>query len=397
MSKQPHLTIIANSIAHGGGAANAARAQVLALSEHFSITVITAQVSVNGSALNSADISSVNVVLVKPLQFNFLRRFGHAIREVVFCYYARSALLKLHAERKVDFVICHSHTSASIAALALRKKFGIKFAAVTHGDIFSRPKGSYDRILTALYKWATRKSYINADLIIALSPFMQEAAVKHGAHEQSIVVIPNGISECQNVSGSQQASTEVSDSNKLRLLSVGRLAIEKDITTLISAFSVALKTAQANNQNLSLTIVGDGPLMANYQHQVEKLSLTEFVQFLGQMDSQQVQAQYRQHDVFAISSISDPLPTVVLEAMRVGLPVIGSNVDGIPFMVKHGETGLLVRQQQVNEFAEAIIQLLNEPILRADMGVKGQQRVKTQFAWQYVAKQIRNEIVQRID
>ena len=183
-------------------------------------------------------------------------------------------LVQISNDKKIDVIICHSHTSVAIAALKFRKLSGVPVAAVTHGNIFTRPKGTYDAFLTYLFRWATKRSYQQSDLIIALSPFMQTAAIENGAKKESVQLIPNGLNfEQYGKFDVEQLFANRSGTRQLKLLSVGRLCVEKDVITTLEGFALAIEI----NPNMSLTIVGDGPLRADCEQEIVNLNLQRSV------------------------------------------------------------------------------------------------------------------------
>jgi glycosyltransferase involved in cell wall biosynthesis len=88
---------------------------------------------------------------------------------------------------------------------------------------------------------------------------------------------------------------------------------------------------------------------------------------------------YSGFDLVAVPSINDPFPTVALEAGAYGLPVIGARSGGLPEIVRHGQTGLLVQPGSAAEFAGAISRLANDPALRTSLGLKAADHIATQF------------------
>lgn len=135
--------------------------------------------------------------------FHWLRRFGHVPRELAFAHGALGVLKRIADEAGLDGVMCHGHVVAALCAARLKAGRGIPYALVTHGDIFDRPLGTYDRRLTALYKRVTPSAYRQADLILALSPRMQELAARWAGPATRIEVLPNGI-QLRGRSGGQR-------------------------------------------------------------------------------------------------------------------------------------------------------------------------------------------------
>ncbi len=93
-------------------------------------------------------------------------------------------------------------------------------------------------------------------------------------------------------------------------------------------------------------------------------------------------------EIFCLTSDSEGMPNAILEAMAAGLPVVATRVGGIPRLVSHGETGLLVNRGDVVGFASAVRSLLQKPDLARQMGLAGRRRVEQEFSCQALAPQV---------
>jgi glycosyltransferase involved in cell wall biosynthesis len=100
---------------------------------------------------------------------------------------------------------------------------------------------------------------------------------------------------------------------------------------------------------------------------------------------------YSLADILVLPTITEDegFGIVLLEAMANGIPVVGSNIGGIPEVIVDGETGFLFEPSNYLDLAEKINILLNNKLLRQKMGQKGQELVKTQFSWTKIASQVK--------
>ncbi|MBK9017920.1 MAG: glycosyltransferase family 4 protein [Saprospiraceae bacterium] len=127
-------------------------------------------------------------------------------------------------------------------------------------------------------------------------------------------------------------------------IAVGRMVEKKGFTFLIEACGILKR----QNFDFQLVFIGNGPLEEALKSQVQNLGLVDHIQFKGMIPPNQMEAQYRLADVLVMPSIVDPsgdrdgLPNVCLEAMSHGLPIVGTNVSGIPEGVVNGKNGWLV-------------------------------------------------------
>jgi glycosyltransferase involved in cell wall biosynthesis len=150
--------------------------------------------------------------------------------------------------------------------------------------------------------------------------------------------------------------------NRHRLLYVGRLEYIKGVDVLLRAMPIVAKALP----DVHLSIVGDGAVRAELETYVQKNKLEKYVTFHGWLDRAAVNAQYVKTSAVVVPSICpDNLPTVCIEALASGRPLIGSNTGGIPEGIEEGVTGRIVAPGDVHELATAIIGQLSQTKLSA--------------------------------
>lgn len=201
---------------------------------------------------------------------------------------------------------------------------------------------------------------------------------------------------------------------QMKVLFVGRISPEKGVHVLVEAFSrVAAQFPNAHLQIIGATkqlpldmLLGlnedpavkalarfyNGTEQHYYntlQSQVQNLGLGERIKFLGPQPYDQILNFYRQADVYVQCTFWDAFPIPVVEAMAVGLPVIGSRVGGIAEAVAENSTGLLVAHNDADGLAAALAKLLASAELRAQFGRAAQQRAHTDFSWESIAARAR--------
>lgn len=329
----------------------------------------------------------IKYMQVKSHRFYWLRRYGHVPREIAFALSAKFALTQLHKKKRIDGILCHGHPVAVLSCVPLKKQFNIPYALVTHGDITDRPPNSFDSRITWFYKKTNSPAYRSADLVLALSPYMEKLAIKNGALPETVKVIPNGVA-IDEINSKQSLPRKNQSSDVLKLLYAGRLAIEKGVDLLLAA-CMHLKTS---NIAFQLRIAGDGPEQQRLQSIASENDLLDCVHFLGPIPRKDMGKIYSESDIVCVPSRSDILPTVVLEAMCCGIPVVGANTGGIPFMVTHEVTGLIHDLGDPKSIADAIIRLNSDSDLLESMQTKAQEDVRERFAWSSIGKNIATEL-----
>src|SRR5207249_11415788 len=149
------------------------------------------------------------------------------------------------------------------------------------------------------------------------------------------------------------------------ILAVGRLIAKKGFADLICACGLIA----ARGKFFRCEIIGEGPLEKQLREQIERLNLQNRVVLSGAKPLSEVRRRLIAANVFVLPSVVDSeggmdnLPTVIMEAMATGLPVISTNIGGIPEMVVENETGFLVQPDHPSELACAFDKLLNDPAL----------------------------------
>ncbi len=126
-----------------------------------------------------------------------------------------------------------------------------------------------------------------------------------------------------------------------------------------------------------LRLVGTGELQSRVAAQVDALGLGDRVRILP--PDTDVGRLLMEAQIFVLSTHFEAMPISILEAMRAGLPVVATDVGGIPESVRHEETGLLARHGDVAGLRDALARMITDPALRLALGSAGQRLWGTQF------------------
>jgi len=163
------------------------------------------------------------------------------------------------------------------------------------------------------------------------------------------------------------------------ILAMGRLVRQKGFDLLIEAFAKA-------GLDVDLLIGGEGPERNSLENMIRELELTNRVRLIGRADRSHAVALFAGCRFFVMASRQEPMGIVNLEAMAVGKAVVAPRVDGVPEIVLHEETGLLVPCGNVDAFTSALVRLNSDSELRERLGAAGKLRVKN-FDWSEIAEQ----------
>ncbi|MFZ5448730.1 MAG: glycosyltransferase [Thermodesulfobacteriota bacterium] len=208
-----------------------------------------------------------------------------------------------------------------------------------------------------------------ADHILCNSAAIKRELMERcGVPEARLTTILNGV----DTEFFQPAAVPVT--GPLRILSVARMVPDKDHDTLLAAFSL---TAMAHSE-AELWLVGDGPRLAALQESARRILPPGRVKFLSPRED--LRPLLHQASLFVLSSRTEALPNVVLEAMAAGLPVVATRVGGVPEMVDHGQTGWLVNPGDAPGLAAALNQALADSEARRTLGQAGREKALNYFS-----------------
>lgn len=228
--------------------------------------------------------------------------------------------------------------------------------------------------------WSLRR----AARLIVPSGFLQQVFGRHGLSAQ---IVPNVVDLQRFRPAAVPAASEP------RLLVARNLEPIYDNATALRAFAlVRLAYPQA-----WLTLAGTGPELTALQALAHELGVADRVEFAGRLDRDAMAECLRRSTVALNPSRVDNTPNSVLEALASGVPVVSTNVGGVPFLVQDGVTALLVPPEDPDAMAQAVLRLLREPALTAQLVANGLRDVQ-RYTWVAVAPclgQVYSEVLSR--
>lgn len=217
------------------------------------------------------------------------------------------------------------------------------------------------------------KPIINyVDTPIAISTWNKNALKKAGFHESKIKRINNPIDD-EFFSRTEQ----IMDQNLVRILAVGRLEKVKAFDNLLKSFSLLIKRFEETHLQFNLTIVGDGSEKANLLSIISKLEVRESVNLVGAKNRIDIKKNYNNSDFLVISSAQEALPTVMLEAMSMSLPIVATPVGSIPFELS--DENILCRSTEPVDIMEGIEQMIKLKKLWSSIGASNREFVTNNY------------------
>jgi glycosyltransferase involved in cell wall biosynthesis len=254
-------------------------------------------------------------------------------------------IIKLAKKEQVDIFHSHGYKFNILFSIFPKLIRNLPFITTVHGYVAAH-KYSAMWLYQILDKLALRK----ADFISLVSPSMKNIPALKNLIATKGEVIANGISLVKPVSKNFIGTKYLT----YNLLAIGRLVNEKDFKTLISTVSIMVQ----NGIDVSLTIMGNGPLHNDLTVQIKKNNLYDKVTLAGFVSNP---SQYfNDFDMLVMSSTTEGVPITLLEAMRGDLPVVSTNVGGIPWVLSGAaSSSFLVEMNNPTVLAEAIEDMIN--------------------------------------
>lgn len=210
--------------------------------------------------------------------------------------------------------------------------------------------GNADDFMRRQAHWVRPTMRRAADVIVP-SGFLQAVFERHGVATR---VVPNVIDVARFRPTARRR-------DGLHIVVTRNLEPIYGIGTALEAFARIHEAVPAAR----LSIAGSGPQRSALEGRCAELGLGERVTFTGRLDREQVAALYRSADIMLNPSRVDNMPNSVLEAFASGVPVVSTNVGGIPYFVEDGRTALLVPPQDAEAMARAVLRLVHDPLLAA--------------------------------
>jgi glycosyltransferase involved in cell wall biosynthesis len=317
--------------------------------EHFVARGVDAHVI----SFRPADIHGARVHYVDGLEATGKARYlahGRRVRRMVH-------------ELRPDLL--HALHLTSYGFLAGLANFQPSIVSVWGTDVLEAPH------LTPAHRWITRYALGRAGHITATGLRLAEATLPFTPRGTPVTVIPYGV----DLSMFNPAPRAARDTPVIG--AVSRLSPEKGLDVLLSAVAML----RDRGTNVRVVLAGDGPTRRALERKTSQLKLNDRVEFRGEVAHANVPAVLQQIDIFAMPSTAEGFGVSALEASAMRLPVVASDVHGIPDVVRDGESGLLVAASDARALADAITRLVVDPALRRRLGDAGRALVEREYRW----------------
>ncbi len=318
-------------------------------------------------AIQGYDIPNVKVHLVSVVEYPLFKYPPYTVA-------LASEMARITKREKLDLLHVHYALPHSTAALLSRELTGKPYITTLHGSdvtiLGSDP--SYEPINTM--------SIEASNAITTVSKYMANEAKNNLNIDKKIHVIPNFVDH----EAYQPAPCQILENPRPRaitLVHVSNFRPVKRIDDLVYSMCIITK----KEPNAQLILVGDGPERHRIERLIDRLDLRKNILVTGYRSD--VAERINCADALVLCSETENAPLTILEGMSCGLPIIATNVGGIPEQVQDGENGFLVPVKHPEEIAEAALKLSADENLLARMGENARKTVMKRYTKDIVLKQ----------
>ncbi|PHR94616.1 MAG: glycosyl transferase family 1 [Blastopirellula sp.] len=262
-------------------------------------------------------------------------------------------LLRVCREKKVAIWHAHDYKS-NLFGLIIQRFWPMKLVTTVHGWVQHTSR-------TPLYYFIDKQCLYYYHTVVCVSEDLRDEVLTKKVANENCHLIHNGIDTKRyyRQKSVEEAKKELgADPNRFLIGAVGRLSPEKGFDLLIQAANRLIK----KGHDISVWIAGEGDAKEALQQQIKDAGLEDRIRLLGHINDPATF--YQAMDLYVLSSLREGLPNVVLEAMAFEAPIVATKVAGVPFLIEHEKTGLLVDLDSVDELESGIERMYSSPELQ---------------------------------
>jgi len=271
-----------------------------------------------------------------------------------------------------DIIHAHNHWPQGYVAVKLKKEFGVPAIVTVHtpalGEVISNLNHPIHKFASFVFK--------NADALIRMNKVDIPLLKKFN---NNVFYVPNGFDpKLLRPMPQKEARRYLEIPNNVKMIfSLGNLVERKGFHYLIDAMSLIIR----ERDDVLCYIGGEGPFRNALQSKINKLNLQNHVKLLGFVSDEELSYWMNAADLFVLPSLSEGNPTVMFEALGVGLPFVGTKVGGVPEIIISEDYGLLCEPANPKDLAEKILIALEKEWDREKI-----RKYAEQFTWENIAK-----------
>ena len=344
------------------------------LSQKVEVLVITDEVSPD----LKMPISNIKVIQIPKIKVKHL--YG-LVKVMLF-----SLVALLHFQ-DYDLIYLRTFSPPELAASYVGKLLGRPLIYRVTGVVFFEPLTLKNRLFQLLFRLVISR----ADVVVPYSRLMLSGLKRIHVKVKRIVVLPNAI-DINRFTYNEELGRKVRQMMGLEkaplILYVGRISPAKGIQHLLKAFAL-VKTRLPEAR---LLIIGPFPhltFLEKLRWEACRLQIKEAVIFLGPVPNANLPAYLsatKINGVFCLPSLHEGVPRCLLEAMAIGLPVVATKVGGVPDIIVHNCTGVLVPPKDYKAMADSLLEILTHPEKAYKLGREAALSVRANYTWEATLK-----------
>ena len=296
-------------------------------------------------------------------------------------YKALRQILKIIDDENIEGVMCNTPIGSTLARLAALKKHIAPVVYTAHGFLFFR---GAPFINNTIFKWQEEWFAHFTDILITITEEDYEAAKRfklRGGSKPYLIHgagIKLGVKVC--VERKEKKKEIGIPDNSFLIISAGDLNRNKNTEVMVKAL------AELKGENIHYIACGEGPEEEKLRKLAHEMGVENIFHLLGYRTD--VAELMSISDAFVMMSFREGLPRSIMEAMDMGLPCVGSDTRGIRDLIEEGKGGFICNPRKPKEFANAVIQLKNNPQLCHNMGLFNKEKVKP-YSFDVVKKELK--------
>src|SRR3989338_3046173 len=312
--------------------------------------------------------------IIPNMESSFLAKIQMPLLIVTEFFFASKIIKK----EKISLIHAHWILPQGLVGVFLKKLFKIPLIVTIHGsDLFPLKSNLFRK----LHKFVAT----NADFITVGSEATKNELIgRIPSSSGNVKVIPMGVDS--SIFRKIKIKKPKKYSKNKILLFVGRLSDQKGLQYLIDTMPDIVK----EETSAKLLIIGEGPYKSELCKRMNENKVNENVEFLGSLSSSEIAKYHNYADIFIFPSLSNKTGTealglALMEAMSSGCAVIGTNVGGIPSLIKNGYNGILVKQKDSRELSKSVAALLKNKKKADAMGKNAAAFIQKNYSWDKVS------------
>lgn len=274
---------------------------------------------------------------------------------------------------RVNFIQAYFAVPAGFVAWIMYYLRGIPYGVYFGGSDIPHANPSRYQVIYPIITPLLRAIWRAAAFRTVCSHELVELGTKADPQTE-FMLIPNGVETARF------KPIDRAPNPKVKILFIGRLIPRKGFQRVVRALP---KLRTLAKYPFEIEVVGSGAARQHLDVLAEELGVADLIRYVGTVSYDELEKSYQYADIFVLTSLSEGMPSVILEAMGCGLPIIASDVGGNNEIVSEGKNGFLIKGDDVDLIAQRLASLINDATLRQSMGAAS-RTASADYDWQKI-------------